>query len=154
MNGAVNGVALSPETTGFAFLYYKTLSSVNLYRISTAIIQSAVMRTRFGGKLQSKYVRNMGATPALSDGIAMGANGTLYYGQLGLNSVSTWNSESGALNECNQVEVMRDTALDWPAAIVLLNNANRIGLVLSNGQQKWPNGYDFCDINFRIYALP
>ena len=117
------------------------------------------MRSRYGVKLASKYVRSIGQTTAPSDGIAMDSNGTLYYGQLGLNSVYGWDSESGSL--CNQAQLLQDDMLDWPADISVLNDgsssssssSNSTRLVLSNSQQKWAGKYDFCDINFRIFSL-
>ena len=146
----MDSIALSPISTGFSHLLYKPLSSYDLYLVNTAALRVLLPHSQYGLTLTNYVVQNLGQMPSQSDGMVMDADGRLYYGQLSLNAVYSWDTKQGKLTDSNQfVVIQNDTDLQWPDTFAMDTAGNVF--VTSNKLPRFrTNTYNFTDINFRV----
>ncbi|KAL3832605.1 hypothetical protein ACJMK2_024236 [Sinanodonta woodiana] len=93
----INGIAMSPD---FRFLYYGSVAGIAMYQVPTYIL-----RKEFTNEAYRREVRKVGDKPSQADGMAMTANGNLYFGALPKTSLYKWNvfTDALALNGSDRV---------------------------------------------------
>ncbi|RZC35853.1 MRJP domain containing protein [Asbolus verrucosus] len=121
----IDGIALSPNRNGSRFVFYCSLSGLNLYAIRTDILKSE--ETCLGGFWRYE-VKKIGQKQAQSDGLVVDNKGDLYYGLLPLHGVGKWNiykpfSTAEIVAQNNETMIWTDSfALDDKGFLYLLAN--------------------------------
>ncbi|ODM92044.1 Protein yellow [Orchesella cincta] len=106
----IDGIALSPLDANFERVYYRPLSSYELYSVSTSVLKQASN----GVSLEHSQVISHGSTSSQSDGLTMDSQGFLYYGLLANNSVGYFNTTSArSVENAEVVLVKNDIVFQW-----------------------------------------
>lgn len=106
----VDGIALSPAATeGNRTLYYTPLSSFNLFAVPTKVLKSENLRGNIG-----PYVRVLGRKPSQTDGMMMSNSGVLYFGLLGDDAVSMWESRNMSFLTGQRIISRDHHLMQWP----------------------------------------
>lgn len=107
----IDGIALSPaDTEADRTLYYSPLSSFQLFSVQTKYLKDEVERADIHLK-----VKVLGRKPSQSDGMTMTNAGVLYFGLLGDDAVSMWDTKQLTNFAQGQRIISRDHHLmQWP----------------------------------------
>lgn len=153
----IAGIALGPKMSKSSSavsinkdreVFYSPLSSTNLFSISTSVLQNE--SNSMNGKDLDGSVRDVGLKASQTDGMIMTNHGILYYGLLGDNSVSQWDSSKPFAS--GQKVIARDmNYIQWTNAFVLDSEGNLT--VLSNTLQNFIYGkLDVKKFNFWLLS--
>lgn len=137
-----DGIALTPDRRR---VFYCALSGMGLYSISTEAFRD------FGKDVQEGLVAH-GAKPDISDGMAFGSDGSLFFGGLQSDSLYRWHPESGTPVSEAEVIAQNPEDLYWIDTLAFDNRGHLV--VTSNKLAKFFNGaMDFAETNMRIVSF-
>ncbi|XP_023723318.1 protein yellow [Cryptotermes secundus] len=146
INRNIAGLALSPVSdSGQRRLYYSPLGSYSLFSIPTSVLRD---ETHAVGDV-SGYVKTHGRKRSISQGMVMDSHGVLYYGLLGENAITKW--DTNLPFEGNQHKIAQDNnLLQWPASFGFDSQLRNL-TVVSNRLQNFLSGrVHLNEPNFRI----
>eukprot|EP00092_Neocalanus_flemingeri_P022065 GFUD01023932.1.p1 GENE.GFUD01023932.1~~GFUD01023932.1.p1 ORF type:complete len:403 (+),score=95.27 GFUD01023932.1:96-1304(+) len=84
----INGIAVSPAITGSKYVYYSPLTSLKMFRMDTAAVNSENVATSD----VADVVVEVGEKRSQTDGLAMDNKGSLYMQEITGNALTVWNT--------------------------------------------------------------
>ncbi|CAL8145838.1 unnamed protein product [Orchesella dallaii] len=143
----IDGIALSPLDSNFDKVYYRPLSSYNLYSVDSSVLQESVN----GITLNNSQVTTHWRISSQADGLAMDASGNIYYGILPNNSVVHFNSTADEIVDGvpEVLLVHDDVELQWTDTFGF-DNKGYLYFTTNRMQKFAKDAYDFSQDNFRV----
>jgi hypothetical protein len=137
-----DGIALTPDRKT---LYYCALTGLGLYSISTEAFRES-------SEAAKASLISHGEKPDISDGMAFGSDGSLFFGGLQTNALYRWHPESGVSVAEAEILGQSKKELYWIDTLAFDNRGKL--LVTSNKLAAFFNGaMDFSSENFRIISF-
>ncbi|KAK2576270.1 hypothetical protein KPH14_005636 [Odynerus spinipes] len=139
----VDGIALSPASSKDRQVYYSPISSYHLYSLPTSVLKNNTQDV-------DRYVKELGRKNSQTDGMAMAANGVLYFGLLADDAVSTWDTKQSNSFTTGQRIISRDHRLmQWPDSFAFDEDGNFY--CVTNSLQRFINNQvDISVPNYRV----
>ncbi|KAJ8665212.1 hypothetical protein QAD02_006874 [Eretmocerus hayati] len=141
----LDGIALSPASTeGDRTLYYSPLSSYTVYSIPTQVLRSRPSDIE-------DDLTILGTRQSQSDGMIMSADGRLFFGLVGDNAVSVWDSAEPPFSD-NQHQIFQDNiVMQWPDTFSIDIDGNL--WCVTNRLQTYVHTVNTSATNFRVLKL-
>jgi sugar lactone lactonase YvrE len=137
-----DGIALTPDRK---HLYYCALTGLGLYSISTEAFRES-------SEAAKASLISHGEKPDISDGMAFGSDGSLFFGGLQTDALYRWHPESGVPVAEAEVLAQSKEELYWIDTLAFDNRGKL--LVTSNKLAAFfNNAMDFSSENFRIISF-
>jgi sugar lactone lactonase YvrE len=137
-----DGIALTPDRKR---VYYSALSGLGLYSISTAAFRES------SAAAEASLISH-GEKPDISDGMAFGSDGSLFFGGLQTDALYRWHPDSAVPVERAEVLGKSKEELYWVDTLAFDNRGKL--LVTSNKLAAFFNkALDFSSDNFRIISF-
>ena len=147
INRNIAGIALSPISLREEQrrLFYSPLSSYSLFSIPTSILKDEFRSSTD----VSGSIKTLGRRTSITEGMAIDSNGILYYGLLGENAISRW--DTNLPFEGNQRMIARDNiSLQWPASFGFDSDRGNITVVSNRLQNFLAGKVNLNEANYRI----
>lgn len=139
----VDGIALSPASSKDRQVYYSPVSSFHLYSLPTSVLKNNT-------KDVDRFVKELGRKNSQTDGMAMSANGVLYFGLLADDAVATWDTKQSSSFTTGQRIISRDHIhMQWPDTFAFDEDGNFY--CVTNSFQNFINNRVDIDVpNYRV----
>lgn len=153
---AVDGIALSPASTeGNRVLYYTPLSSFSLFSIPTWVLKNPnselIPLSNFHMSQEhniTHFIKNLGMKPSQSDGMMMSASGVLYFGLLGDDAVSMWDTRHPSFTTGQRIISRDHHLMQWPDTFAF-DEKGQLWLITNRLQTFLTNTVDVKVPNYR-----
>lgn len=142
----VNGLALSPANASDnnnRILYYSPLSSFNMYSIPTRNLKDENLRYN-----ASREIKILGRKQSQTDGMVMSNNGILYFGLLGDDAVSTYNSVAFGFTTGQRIISRDHSLMQWPDSFAF-DEDGKLWVVTNRLHRFLDNSLKIDEPNFR-----
>ncbi|XP_050461515.1 protein yellow-like [Cataglyphis hispanica] len=143
----VDGIALSPASNRDRQIYYSPLSSFHLYSLPVSVLRDNVTNV-------DQYVKQLGRKSSQTDGMAMSANGVLYFGLLADDAIAMWDTKNTSSFTVGQRIISRDHYYtQWPDSFTFDDDGNL--WCVTNMLQNFLNSrVNITMPNYRLLRLP